>query len=88
MISDPKAPEVIEWPAGQDDGEEGDDELSRNPAPSVVTTVTHLVRSHPADRTARSLVGLGFLAKYGKAPRHGRRTPEPTSESLMTIRIN
>jgi len=88
MISDPKALEVMEWQAGPDDGEEGGDKLSRNPAPSVVTTVTHLVPSHSAERTPRSPVGLGFPAKYGKAPRQGRRTPEPTSESLMTIRIH
>jgi len=33
-------------------------------------------------------VGLGFLDKYGKGRRPGaRRTPEPTSESLMARRI-
>jgi len=87
MSSDPKAPEVMECQAGPDDGEEGGDELSRTSAPSVVTRVTHLARSHSAVRTPRSTIGLGFLGKYGKAPRPGRRTPKPTSESLMTIRI-
>jgi len=87
MASDLKAPGVIEWQAGQDEGEEGGAELSRSSAPSVGTTVTHLARSHSADRTPRSLVGLGFLAKYGKAPRQGRQTPEPTSESLMAVQI-
>jgi len=32
----------MEWQAGQDDGEEGGDDLSRTSAPSVVATVTHL----------------------------------------------
>ena len=87
MASDPKAREVMEWQAGQNDGAEGGDELSRTSAPSVVTTVTHLTRSHSADQTPRSPVGLGFLAKYGKAQRQGGRTPEPTSESLMAVWI-
>jgi len=45
MASDPKAPEVMEW--RQEEGEggsEGGDELSSVQAPSVETTVTHLVR--------------------------------------------
>jgi len=79
MSSDPKALEVMEWQAGQDDGEEAGDELSRTSAPSVVTTVTHVARSHSSDRTPQFPVELGFLATYGKAPRPGRRTPEPTS---------
>jgi len=87
MSSDPKAPEVMEWQAGQDDREEGGDELSRTSAPSVVTTVTYLAQSHSSDRTPRFPVDLGFLAIYGKAPRQGRQTPEPTSESLMAVRI-
>jgi len=87
MSSNPKAPEVIEWQAGQDDGEEGGDELSRTSAPSVVTMVSHLAQSRSPDRTPRSPSGLGFLAKYRKAPGPGRPTPEPTCESLMTIRI-
>jgi len=85
MASDPKVPEAMEW---QEGGSEGGDELSSVQAPSVETTVTHLVRSHSADRTPRSPVGLGFLEKYGKGRRPGgRRTPEPTGESLMTGRI-
>jgi len=85
MASDPKAPEPIEW---QEGGSAGGDELSAVQAPSVETTVTHLVRSHSADRTPRSPVGLGFLDKYGKGRRPGgRRTPEPTGESLMAGRI-
>jgi len=87
MSSDPKALGVMEWQAGQDDGEEGGDELFRTLARSVVTTVTHIAQSHSADRTPRSSVGLGFLASYGKAPRQGRQTSEPTGEPLMTIRI-
>jgi len=88
MASDPKAPEVMEWRQEQGDGgREGGDELSSVQAPSVETTVTHLVRSRSADWTPRSPVGLGFIAKYGgKAPRGRRRTPEPT-ESLMAVRI-
>jgi len=89
MASDPKAPEVMEWRQEEGGGgSEGGDELSSVQAPSVETTVTHLVRSHWADRTPRSPVGLGFMAKYGgKAPRGSRRTPEPTGESLMAVRI-
>ena len=77
MSSDPKAPEAMEWQGGErpggEEGTEGDDELSSVQAPSVETTVTHLVRSHSADRTPRSLVGLGFLDKYGKGRRPGGR---------------
>jgi len=91
MASDPKAPEVMEWrqeEGGSEGGSEGGNELSSVQAPRVETTVTHLVRSHSAGRTPRSPVALGFLAKYGgKAPRGGRRTPEPTGESLMAVRI-
>jgi len=91
MASDPKALEVREWrqeEGGSEGGSEGGDELSSVQAPRVETTVTHLVRSHSAGRTPRSTVGLGFLAKYGgKAPRGGRRTPAPTGESLMAVRI-
>jgi len=89
MASDPKAPEVMEWRQEEGGGgsEEGD-ELSSIQAPSVETTVTHLVRSHSADWIPRSPVGLGFMAKYGvKAPRGSRRMPEPTGESLMAVRI-
>ena len=82
----------MEWQGGEgsggDEGDEGGDELSRTSAPSVETTVTHLARTHSADRTPRSPVRLGFLEKYGKGPRPGgRRTPEPTGESLMVFRI-
>jgi len=92
MSSDPKAPETMEWQGGErpggEEGSEGGDELSSVQAPSVETTVTHLVRSHSAYRTPRSPVGLGFLAKYGKGRRPGGRgTPEPTGESLMAVRI-
>jgi len=76
----------MEWQAGQEDGEEGGDELSTPAAPSVVSTVTHHALAHSA-QTPRSPVGLAFLGKYVHAPRQGPRTPEPTSESLMTIRI-
>jgi len=91
MSSDPKAPEAMEWQAGQgvggDEENEGGDELSRTSAPTVETTVTHLARTHSADRTPRSPIGFGFLDKYGKRRRGGcRRTPEP-SESLMAVRI-
>jgi len=72
MSSDPKPPKCMEWQAGQDDGEEGGNELSRTSAPSVATTVTPVSQSHSADRTPRSPVGLGFLTKYAKAPRQGR----------------
>jgi len=41
-------------------------ELSRASAPGAETTVTHLVRTHSADRTPHSPVGLGFPEKYGK----------------------
>jgi len=83
MASVPKAPEVIEWRQEEgEEGKEGGDELSSAAAPNVETTVTHLARSHSANQTPRSPSGLVFLAKFGKAPRHGRRTPEPT-ESLM-----
>jgi len=87
MASDPKAPEVMEW--RQEEGEEGNkggDELPSAAAPSVEITVTHLARSHSAHQPSRSPSGLGFLAKFEKAPRHGRRTPEPT-ESLRAGRI-
>jgi len=93
MSSDPKAPEGMEWQGGErpggGEGSEGGDELSSVQAPSVETTVTHLVSSHSADRTPRSPVGLGFLEKYGKGRRPGsRRTPEPTGEPLMAVRIH
>jgi len=92
MSLDPKAPEAMEWQGGErpggEEGSEGGDELASVQAPSVETTVTHLVRSHSADRTPRSPVRLGFLDKYGKGRRlGGRRTPEPTGESLMAVRI-
>jgi len=92
MSSDPKAPEAMEWQgreeAGGDEGDEGGDELSRTSAPSVERTVIHLARTHSANRTPRSPLGLGFLEQYGKGRRPGgRRTPEPTGESLMAIRI-
>jgi len=86
MASDPKAREVMEWQGGEEGNKDGD-ALSSTAAPSVGTTVTHLAQSHSADRTPRSLVRLGFLAKYGPPRRRGRRTPEPTTESLMAIRI-
>jgi len=93
MSSDPKAPEAMEWQGGERPGEgegsEGGDELSSVQAPSVETTVTHLVRSHSADRTPRSPGSLGFLEKYGKGRRPGsRRTPEPTGQPLMAVRIH
>jgi len=77
----------MEWQAGQDDGEEGGDQLSRTSAPSLVTIVTHLARSHSPARTPRSPIGLEARAQYWKTPRQGRQTREPTSESLITIRI-
>jgi len=64
MTSNPKEPVVMEW--RQEEGDEGGDELSSVQAPSVKTTITHLVRSHSADRTPRSPVRLGFPDKYGK----------------------
>ena len=92
MSSDPKGPEAMEWQGGErgeaGEGTEGGDELSSVQAPSVETTVTHLVRSHSADRTPQSPVALGFLEKYGKGRRPGsRQTPEPTGEPLMAVRI-
>jgi len=89
MASDPKAPELMEWRQEQGgEGSKGGDELSSVQAPRVETTATHIVQSHSAERTPRSAVGLGFIAKYGgKAPRGSRPTPEPTNESLMTGRI-
>jgi len=86
MASDTKAPEVMEWQGGEE-GNEGGDELSSAAAPRVEITVTHLARSHSADRTPRSPVGLACLANYGPPPRSGRRTLEPTTESLMGVRI-
>ena len=86
MASDPKAPEAMEWQEGE--AVDAGDELSSVQAPSMETTVTHLARSHSADRTPRSPVGLSFLDKYGKGRRPGgRRTPQPTGESLMAVRI-
>ena len=62
MASDPKAPEVMEWRQEEAEKEnEGVDELSSVHAPSVETTVTEVARSHAADRTHRSPIGLGFL---------------------------
>jgi len=89
MASDPKAPEVMEWRQEEGGGgSEGGDELSSVQAPSVETSVTHLARWHSADWTPRSPVSLGFPEKYGKGRRPGgRRTPEPTGESLMAVRI-
>ena len=89
MASDPKAPEVMDCRQAEGgEGSEGGDELSSFQAPSMETSVTHLVRSHSADWRPRSPVGLGFLDKYGKGRRPGgRRTPEPTGESLMAVRI-
>ena len=64
MASDPKAPEDMEWRQEQGgEGSEGGDELSSVQAPSVETTVTHLIRSHAPDRTPRSPVGLSFPDK-------------------------
>ena len=68
------------------EGNKGGDELPSAAAPSVETTVTHLARSHSEHRLSRSPRALGFLAKFGKAPRHSGQTPEPT-ESLMAGRI-
>jgi len=92
MSSDPKAPEAMEWQGGEgargDEGDEGGHELSRTSAPSVETTVTHLARTHSADGTPRSPIGLGFLEKYGKGRRPGgHRTREPTGESCIAVRI-
>jgi len=85
MASDPKVPKAMEWQEGE--AADAGDELSSVQALSVETTITHLARTHSADRTHRSPVGLGFLDKYGKGRRAGgRRTHEPT-ESLMAIRI-
>jgi len=86
MASDRKAPEVMESQVGEE-GKEWGDELSSAAAPSVETTVTHVARSHSADRTPRCPVGLGFPAKYGPPRRSGRRTPEHTTESLIAVRI-
>jgi len=87
MPSDLKAPEVMEWREEEgEEGNEGGDDLSSAAAPCVETTVTHLARWHSADQEGRSTSGLGFLAKFGKATRQGRRSPEHT-ESLMTGRI-
>jgi len=85
MASDPKAPEAMEWPEGE--AADAGDELSSVQAPRVETTVTHLPRAHSADRTPRSRGGLGFLAKYTQPRRTGRRTPEPTTASLMAVQI-
>jgi len=89
MASDPKAPEVMEWRQEEgEEGNEGGDELSSVQAPSVELTVTHLARSHLADRTPQSPVCLGFMAKYGgRVQKDGRRTREPTGESLRAFRI-
>jgi len=89
MASDPKAPEVMDWRQEEGgEGSEGGDELSSVQAPSVETTVTHLVGSHSADGTPRSPVRLGFMPKYGgRVQKPSRRTPEPTGESLMAVRI-
>jgi len=77
MSSHPKAPEAMEWQGGErpggGEGSEGGDELSSVQAPSVETTVTHLVRSRSTDRTPQSPVGLGFLEKYGKGRPPGSR---------------
>jgi len=83
----------MKWQAGErpggEEGSEGVDELSRTSAPSVETMVTHLARSNAADRTPRSPVGLGFMVKYGgRVQKHGRRTTEPTGETLMAVRIS
>jgi len=87
MASDPKPPEVMEWrPEEGEEVNEGGEELSSAAAPIVPTTVTHLARSHSVDQVPRSPTRLGFLAKFGKARRHGRQTPEPT-ESLIDCRI-
>jgi len=93
MSSDPKAAEPMEWQGGErpggGEGSEGGDELSSLQAPSVKTTVTHLVRSHSADRTPWSPVSLGLLEKDRKGQRPGSvRTPEPTGEPLMAFRIH
>jgi len=92
MCSDPKAPEAMELQGGEgaggEDGDERSDELSRTSAPSVETTVTHLARTHSADRTPCSPVGFGLLEKYGcERWLGGRRMPEPTVESFMAVRI-
>jgi len=86
MASDPKAPEAMEWQEGE--AADVGDELSSVQAPSVENTITHLARSHSADRTPPSPIGLGFLDNHGKG-RHpgGCRTPEPPGESLMAVRI-
>jgi len=52
MASNPKEPEVMEWGRGEgEEGNEGGVDLSSAAAPSVETMVTHLARSHSADRT-------------------------------------
>jgi len=77
MSFDPKAPESIEWQGGAgrggEEGDEGGDELSRTSAPIVETTVTHLAQTHSANQTTRFPVRFGFVEKYGKGRRPGRR---------------
>jgi len=76
----------MKWQEGE--AADAGDELSSVQTPSVESTVTQLARSHSADRTPRSPIGLRFLDKYGKGRRPGgRRTPEPTGESLMAVRF-
>ena len=86
MASDPKSPEAMEWQEGE--GADGGDELSQAAAPGVETTVTQLGGTYSADRTPRSPIGMGFLAKYGPRRKSGRRTPEPRRASLMAIGIS
>jgi len=83
----------MEWQGGERPGgceaSEGGDELSSVQAPSVETTVTHLVGSHSTDPAPQSPVGLGFLEKYGKGSRpESRRTPEPIRKPLMAVWIH
>jgi len=45
-------------------------------------------KHHSVDRRARSPVGLGFLAKYGKRRWWGGgRIPDPSSDPIMRLRI-
>jgi len=87
MASDPKAPEVMEWQQGEQGKGEGGAKRSRTSAPSVETTVTHLARTHSADRMPQSPVAMCFPAKFKGTPGDGKRTPEPTSESVISVRI-
>jgi len=86
MASDLKVPEAMEWQ--QEEAAGGGDKLSRASAPSVERTIPRPSTLHSADQAPLSPgLSLGFLVRHGRRRAAGRRTPKPTSDHIMSMRI-